>query len=74
MKLFLEGGGAINPMEAMEMAIAGEEYKKLQTISPTVGNNFLGVESGTSTCVSVNPGVNLKMNPSLKGGKDENDK
>ncbi|KAF5746389.1 hypothetical protein HS088_TW06G00560 [Tripterygium wilfordii] len=29
MKLFLDGGGVINPVEVMEMAIAGEEYKKL---------------------------------------------
>ncbi|XP_020593786.1 uncharacterized protein LOC110033948 [Phalaenopsis equestris] len=30
MKLFLEGSGEINPMDVMESAIAGEEYKKLK--------------------------------------------
>ena len=27
--MFLEGGGVVNPEEVMELAIAGEEYKKL---------------------------------------------
>ncbi|KAF5741203.1 hypothetical protein HS088_TW10G00198 [Tripterygium wilfordii] len=32
MKLFLDGDGAINPVAVMEMAIAGEEYKKLVVV------------------------------------------
>ncbi|CAI9775974.1 unnamed protein product [Fraxinus pennsylvanica] len=27
--MFLEGGGVVNPEEVMELAISGEEYKKL---------------------------------------------
>ncbi|CAA0843053.1 Uncharacterised conserved protein UCP015417-vWA [Striga hermonthica] len=32
MKLFLEGGGIIDPVEVMEAAIAGEEYQKLVVV------------------------------------------
>lgn len=29
LKLFLEGGGIVNPLEVMDLSIAGEEYQKL---------------------------------------------